>query len=60
MNNQQGDFQTAQTLETFGFLPKLTQDEVYDQITYLVSQGLTLAIAAATFDGFIPPASTTG
>ena len=45
MNNAQtGDFQTSQTLETFGFLPRLTQDEVYDQITYLVSQGLTPAI----------------
>jgi ribulose-bisphosphate carboxylase small chain len=44
MNNQQGDYQTSQTLETFGFLPKLTQDEVYDQITYLVSMGWTPAI----------------
>ncbi len=40
----QGDYQTANTLETFGFLPKLTQDEVYDQIAYLISQGLTPAI----------------
>ena len=39
-----GDFQTAQTLETFGFLPKLTQDEVYDQIAYLIAQGWTPAI----------------
>jgi ribulose-bisphosphate carboxylase small chain len=39
-----GDFQTAQTLETFGFLPKLTPDEVYDQIAYLVAQGWTPAI----------------
>jgi ribulose-bisphosphate carboxylase small chain len=44
MNKQQGDYQTSQTLETFGFLPKLTQDEVYDQITYLVSMGWTPAI----------------
>jgi ribulose-bisphosphate carboxylase small chain len=44
MNNTQGDFQTSQTLETFGFLPKLSQDEVYDQIMYLVSMGLTPAI----------------
>jgi ribulose-bisphosphate carboxylase small chain len=34
MTNQQGDFQTAQTLETFGFLPKLTQDEVYEQTMF--------------------------
>ena len=40
----QGDYQTANTLETFGFLPKLTQDEIYDQIAYLIAQGLTPAI----------------
>lgn len=40
----QGDYQTANTLETFGFLPKFTQDEVYDQIAYLIAQGLTPAI----------------
>jgi ribulose-bisphosphate carboxylase small chain len=44
ITSQQGDFQTSQTLETFGFLPKLSQDEVFDQITYLVSMGWTPAI----------------
>ena len=45
LNNQMyGDFQTSQTLETFGFLPKFSQDEVYDQIVYLVSLGLTPSI----------------
>jgi ribulose-bisphosphate carboxylase small chain len=44
MTSQQGDYQTSQTLETFGFLPKLSQDEVFDQINYLVSMGLTPAI----------------
>ncbi len=39
-----GDFQTAQTLETFGFLPKMSQDEVYTQITYIIAQGWTPAI----------------
>ena len=39
-----GDFQTAQTLETFGFLPRLTQEEVYAQIAYIVAQGWTPAI----------------
>jgi len=43
-NSQVGDYQTAQTLETFGFLPKFTQEEVYDQIEYLIAQGLTPAI----------------
>ncbi len=46
MNNNatMGDYQTAQTLETFGFLPKFSADEVYAQITYLISQGWTPAI----------------
>jgi ribulose-bisphosphate carboxylase small chain len=44
INNQMGDFKTANTLETFGFLPKLTQDEIYDQIAYLIGQGWTPAI----------------
>ena len=39
-----GDYQTAQTLETFGFLPKFSQEEVYNQIAYLIAQGLTPAI----------------
>ena len=43
-SHEVGDFQTAQTLETFGFLPKLTQQEVYDQIDYLIANGWTPAI----------------
>ncbi len=43
-SNQSGDFQTANTLETFGFLPKLTQEEVYSQIAYVLGQGWTPAI----------------
>ena len=43
-SNQIGDFQTAQTLETFGFLPKMTQEEIYEQIAYLIGQGWTPAI----------------
>lgn len=39
-----GDFQTAQTLETFGFLPKLTQEEIHAQVAYIISQGWTPAI----------------
>jgi ribulose-bisphosphate carboxylase small chain len=34
-----GDYQTLSTLETFGFLPKLSPDEIYDQIAYIVAQG---------------------
>ena len=41
---EMGDYQTSQTLETFGFLPKLTQDEVYAQIAYIIAQGWTPAI----------------
>ena len=39
-----GDYQTKPTLETFGFLPPLSQEEIYDQIGYMLSQGLTPAI----------------
>ncbi|MGD8407148.1 MAG: ribulose bisphosphate carboxylase small subunit [Thiohalophilus sp.] len=39
-----GDFQTAQTLETFGFLPKLTADEIQAQIAYILANGWAPAI----------------
>ena len=39
-----GDFQTANTLETFGFIPKLTGDELNAQIAYIIAQGWTPAI----------------
>lgn len=39
-----GDYQTAQTLETFGFLPKLSQEEIHAQIAYILAQGWTPAI----------------
>ncbi len=40
----EGDYQTAQTLETFGFLPPMSQDEIHEQIAYVLSQGWTPAI----------------
>jgi len=39
-----GDYQTRHTLETFGFLSPMTQDEIYDQIAYIIAQGWTPAI----------------
>lgn len=42
--SEMGDFQTAQTLETFGFLPAMSQEEVYEQIAYILAQGWTPAI----------------
>ncbi len=42
--NVMGDYTTQQSLETFSFLPPLTQEEVYRQIDYMLSQGLTPAI----------------
>jgi ribulose-bisphosphate carboxylase small chain len=39
-----GDYQTKVTLETFGFLPPLSQQEIYDQIAYIIAQGWTPAI----------------
>ena len=50
-SHEVGDFQTAQTLETFGFLPKLTQQEVYDQIEYLIANGWTPAQCHAVLEG---------
>lgn len=46
MNNT-GDYQTKATLETFGFLPGFTQDEIYAQINYMLAQGLTPSIEHA-------------
>ena len=43
-NPTMGDYQTQRTLETFGFLPPMTQDEIYDQISYILAQGWTPAI----------------
>ncbi len=39
-----GDFQTAQTLETFGFLPPMSKEEIHAQIAYVIAQGWTPAI----------------
>lgn len=39
-----GDYHTRQTLETFGFLPKLTAEEVQKQVAYIVANGWTPAI----------------
>jgi ribulose-bisphosphate carboxylase small chain len=43
-SHEVGDFQTAQTLETFGFLPKMTQEEIHDQIAYIIANNWTPAI----------------
>lgn len=39
-----GDYQVKQTLETFGFLPKLTAEEVQKQIAYIIGNGWSPAI----------------
>jgi len=39
-----GDYQTKTTLETFGFLPKLTAEEVQKQIAYIIANGWSPAI----------------
>jgi len=40
----QGDYVTKNTLETFGFLPPFTQQDVIGQINYMIAQGLTPGI----------------
>jgi ribulose-bisphosphate carboxylase small chain len=44
LNDTTGDYQTKRTLETFGFLPPMTQEEIYTQIAYILAQGWTPAI----------------
>lgn len=39
-----GDYQTKNTLETFGFLPKFTAEEVQSQIAYVIANGWSPAI----------------
>lgn len=39
-----GDYVTMNTLETFSFLPKFSQEDVYAQINYVIAQGWTPAI----------------
>lgn len=38
------DYRTQYTLETFSFLPPLSQDEIYAQIVYIINQGWTPAL----------------
>ena len=42
--NTTGDYQTKQSLETFGFLPKLSAEEVQKQIAYMIANGWSPAI----------------
>ena len=42
--NSMGDYQTNRTLETFGFIPKLSAEEVQKQIAYMISNGWSPAI----------------
>lgn len=42
--NSMGDYQTKRTLETFGFIPKLTAEEVQKQIAYMIANGWSPAI----------------
>ena len=42
--NTQGDYQTKATLETFGFLPKFTAEDIQKQIAYMVANGWSPAI----------------
>ena len=42
--NTTGDYQTKNTLETFGFIPKLTAEEVQKQIAYIIANGWSPAI----------------
>ncbi len=39
-----GNYETANTLETFGFLPRMSATEVQAQVAYIIASGWTPAI----------------
>lgn len=43
-NGTVGDYQTRPTLETFGFLPKLSAEDVQKQIAYIIANSWAPAI----------------
>ncbi len=43
-NSDIGNFETSNTLETFGFLPKMDQSEIQAQVAYILSKGWAPAI----------------
>ncbi len=43
-NSDIGNFETSNTLETFGFLPKMDQSEIQAQVAYILSNGWAPAI----------------
>jgi len=42
--NEMGNYTTTQTLETFGFLPKMDQADLHAQIAYIIANGWSPAI----------------
>ena len=44
LTTEMGNFETTQTLETFGFLPKMSPDEIQAQIAYILANGWSPAI----------------
>ena len=44
IQNEMGNFETSQTLETFGFLPKFDMNDIQAQIAYIIANGWSPAI----------------
>ena len=44
MATEMGNFETTQTLETFGFLPKMDSNEIQAQVAYIIANGWSPAI----------------
>ena len=42
--NEMGNYETSQTLETFGFLPKMDQNDIQAQVAYILANGWSPAI----------------
>ena len=43
-SNDMGNYETTQTLETFGFLPKMDQGAIQAQVAYIIANDWTPAI----------------
>ena len=44
MTKEMGNYETTLTLETFGFLPKMDQNEIQMQVAYILANGWSPAI----------------
>ena len=51
VQHDMGNYETARTLETFGFLPKFDNNEIQQQIAYILANGWAPAIEHTAPEG---------